>query len=260
MNIEYLKSMFDYTGKNAIVTGASQGIGKGIAVSLAKLGANITILGRNEKLLQEACEEIRAEGASCEYASFDITDQKAVDAFFADYFDKHEKLDIYVSNAAFTVMKSALDTSAEEINSLYATNFRGALLGLQHAAAKMKQQKSGNIVITTSVNALNPLPSQGVYTTTKCALEGLVKCLAADLVKYGIRVNSIAPGAVNTNLNAEMFVNPELRKQVDAMVPLGYVAEPAEMGDVVACMVSDAFRYMTGSTVLVDGGLNLRMS
>ena len=87
----------------------------------------------------------------------------------------------------------------------------------------------------------------------------MIRCIAADLSKYGIRVNTMAPGGINTNMNHDMFVDPELRAKFDPLVPLGHIGTIEEMGDVVACMVSDAFRYMTGSTVLVDGGLMLRM-
>lgn len=257
--MDYLNQIVGLRGKTAIVTGASQGIGKGIAVSLAKFGAEVTIIGRNKKLLEEAKKEVEAAGGSCDAAVCDVADKAAVDSFFDLYIKKHDKLDIFVNNAGYTVMKGALDTTEGEMEGLLRTNYMGALFGLQRAAQCMKNQRDGNIVIVTSVNALYPLPSQGVYTTTKCALEGLKSCLAADLCHYNIRVNTLAPGAVNTNMNHDMYVNGEVRKEVDKMIPLGHVADIEEMGDVCACMVSDAFRYMTGATVLVDGGLGLRI-
>lgn len=259
MNYGYMNKLLSLESKNAIVTGGSQGIGKGIAVSLARFGAAVTICGRNEELLKQTQKEIQDFGGICETARFDIASREAVDAFFAKYQKTHDKLDIYVGNAGYTVMKHALDTTEAEIDSLYATNYKGTVFGVRNAVEMMKPQQAGSIVIVTSVNAMNPLPSQGVYTTTKCALEGLVRCLAADLSKYNIRVNAMAPGGINTNMNHDMYVDPELRKQFDSIVPLGHIGEIDEMGDVVACMVSDAFRYMTGSTVTVDGGLLLRM-
>ena len=256
---EYMLKLMSLEGKNAIVTGSSQGIGKGIAVSLAQFGAAVTICGRNEALLAQTKREIEALGGKVECAKFDISSQAEVDAFFDAYEKTHDKLDIYVGNAGYTVHKPALETTEAEIDGLFATNYKGTIFGARRAAEMMKLRRQGNIVIVTSVNALNPLPSQGVYTTTKCALEGLVRCMAADLSKFNIRVNSMAPGGINTNMNHDMFVNPELRAKFDPLVPLGHIGTIEEMGDAVACMVTDAFRYMTGSTVLVDGGLNLRM-
>lgn len=259
MNLDYIKSLFCYDGKNAIVTGGNQGIGKGIAMSLAKCGCNVTILGRNEKLLAETKEEIEALGVKCETAAFDMCDEEGINKFFDEWEKTHDKLDFFINNAAYTIMKSALQTSKKEMMSLFETNYMGSLLAIQRAAEIMKKQNYGNIVIVTSVNALWPLPSQGVYTTTKNALEGLKSCLAADLCKYNIRVNTLAPGGINTNMNAEMHNNPEVLKKIGPMIPLGHIGEIDEMGDAVVCMVSDAMRYMTGATVLVDGGLKLRL-
>ncbi len=259
MNLEYIKNLFCYDGKNAIVTGGSQGIGKGIAMSLAQCGCNVTILGRNQELLAQSQREIEALGVTCETAAFDLKDEEALNAFFDEWEKTHDKLDFYINNAAYTIMKSALETSKEEMMSLFETNYMGSLLGLQRAAAIMKRQMYGNIVIVTSVNALWPLPSQGVYTTTKNALEGLKSCLAADLCKYNIRVNTLAPGGINTNMNASMHNNYDILSQAGKMIPLGHIGEIDEMGDAVVCMVSDAMRYMTGATVLVDGGLRLRI-
>lgn len=260
MNIEFIKNRLSLDGKIAIVTGASQGIGKGIAVSLANFGADVIILGRDAGLLKETQKEIGDLGRQCEYAAFDISVQANVDTFFDEYRKTHDKLDIYVSNAAYTIRKSALDTTSEEMSGLWDTNVKGSLFGLQRAAAMMKEKRKGNIVLVTSVNALNPLPSQGVYSSTKYALEGLMRCLASDLAQYNIRVNSLAPGGINTHMNKELYNNREMLERVGKQIPLGRIGEIDEMGDVVACMVSDAFRYMTGSTVLVDGGLSLRMA
>lgn len=259
MNNNYLLKQLSLEGRNAIITGGSQGIGRGIAISLSQFGAAVTICGRNMNLLKQTQLQIRSFGGVCEIAQFDVSSSLEVDAFFAEYRKTHDKLDIYVGNAGYTVMKHTLDTTEEEIDGLFATNYKGTVWGVRNAAEMMKPQNAGNIVIVTSVNAMNPLPSQGVYTTTKCALEGLVRCLAADLSPYNIRVNAMAPGGINTNMNHDMYVDPTLRKDFGHMVPLGHIGEIDEMGDVVACMVSEAFRYMTGATVVVDGGLMLRM-
>lgn len=258
MNLDYVKNTFGLEGKNAVVSGASQGIGKAVAASLAGLGAHVTLLGRNRQALEKAVCQIRADGGQADWAAFDVTRQTDVDRFFDDYLQKR-RLDIFVNNAAYSIRKRLGETLPEDVDGLIQTNVKGAMFGLQRAAAAMKAQRDGNIVIVTSVNALAPLPTQAMYSSTKAALETMMRCLAADLAGSGVRVNSCAPGAVDTQMNAQEWPTKEKVLQAGAGIPLQRVAAPEEIGDVVACMVSPAFRYMTGSTVLVDGGLTLRV-
>ena len=256
MNLEYVKQLFDLSGKKAIVTGGSQGIGRAIAESLSRFGADVSILGRNRDYLQQVEASIRDEGGFCRAYAVDVSSEDQVERFFKEYMRENKRLDIFVNNAGYTIRKSATETTSEEMDGLFATNIKGALYGLSRAGNIMKAQREGNIVIITSINALAPLPPQAVYTSTKCALEGLLKCLAADLSPYNVRVNSCAPGAIDTNMNAE--ATKEEMEACANTVPLRRVGDPIDIGDVVSCMVSDACRYMTGATVVVDGGLLLR--
>jgi NAD(P)-dependent dehydrogenase (short-subunit alcohol dehydrogenase family) len=120
----------------------------------------------------------------------------------------------------------------------------------------IKQGRGGSIVIVTSINAIAPLPGQAFYSCTKAALEALMRCLAADLAKEGIRVNSVAPGAIATDMNNHF--TPEVVERLAAKIPAGRVGEPADIGDVVAFLSSDEARYITGSTIVADGGYLLR--
>ena len=258
MQHEYVKKLFCLDGRKVIVTGGNSGIGRGAAVSLASLGAEVTIIGRDQPTIDETVAELCAINPNCAGYRVDVGRKADIDTFFSNYYRVNgDRLDILVANAGISVLRRALDTTEEEVERLYDINFKGTLFCCQQAAKAMKEQRSGSIVIVTSVNALYPLPPQAVYTSTKCAQEGLMRCIAVDLAKYGIRVNTIAPGAVLTNLGRD---NPETPKTPKARleIPLGRVGKPEDIGDVIACMVSDAFRYMTGSTVLVDGGLKLR--
>lgn len=258
MDISYIKNLFSLEGKNAVVTGGSQGIGRGIAESLAKFGAKVTILGRNQELLDETASEIIKAGGECSTYAFDISNRDEARKFFADYMENHNSLDIFVSNAGYTVRAQITDTTDEQIDGLIATNLVGAITLLNEAAAQMKEQRSGSIAVVTSVNGLSPLPGQGMYSVTKFGLEGASKALASTLAEYGVRVNSIAPGAVATAMNAEALVQPESVEATLKRIPLYRIAVAEEIGDVVACVVSDAFRYMTGATIVVDGGLSLK--
>ena len=265
INQDYVKRVLGLEGKRAIVTGGNSGIGKGVAVSMANMGADVTIIGRDQATLDEAVAELKAINPACSGARADVSNKAEVDAFFDDYYSKNDdKLDILISNAGVCKMIRALDTTEEDVDYFFDINYKGTLFCCQQAAKAMKEQMSGNIVIVTSVNALWPLPPQAAYSSTKGALEVLMQCLAVDLAPFNIRVNTLAPGAISTNIGRDNPKRPpdqipeHLRGKARPMLPLKRVGEPEDMGDAVACLVSDAFRYMTGSTVLIDGGLKLR--
>ncbi|MCL5073223.1 MAG: SDR family oxidoreductase [Actinobacteria bacterium] len=254
---EYINKLFSLDGKKAIVTGASQGIGKATAISLANFGAEVGIVGRNQKYIGEVVSEIVSAGGKAEGYHVDVSDKAQVDHFFDGYLEKHSGVDIFVNNAAYTVRKQILETQSNEIDGLINTNLKGAIYCLQRAGRIMREQRSGNIVIVTSITMFSGLPSQGVYSSTKGALEIVMKCLAVDLAPYGVRVNSCVPGAIDTAMNREFYSHKDLYDAAVQRIPLRKVGLPVDIGDVVAYMVSDASRYMTGSSVVVDGGLHL---
>ena len=264
MQMDYVNKMFCYDGKKAIVTGGNSGIGMGIATALASLGADVAILGRDRATLDEVEAKLRSLGTDSKAYRVDVSKKREIDDFFDLYYKENGlKLDILVANAGISLPKRALDTTEEDVDKLFNTNYKGTLFCCQRAAEAMKEQMSGSIIIVTSVNALYPLPPQSAYTSTKSAQEVLMQCLAVDLAKYNIRVNTLAPGAIKTNLGRDNPPRPAGQQPPPADgrrpgIPLGRVGLPEDMGDAVACLVSDAFRYMTGSTVLIDGGLKLR--
>ncbi|MDR2649176.1 MAG: SDR family oxidoreductase [Clostridiales bacterium] len=264
MDLDYIRGILCLDRKKALVTGGNSGIGRGIARSLTAFGAEVSIVGRDRRSLDETARELRELGGFGKAYQADISDKTELDRVFDAYAaDFDETLDILAANAGVSFFKSALDTTEDEVDTLINTNLKGVLFCCQRAAEMMKKRMNGCIIITTSVNALYPLPSQALYTATKAAQEALKECLAVDLGPYGIRVNNIAPGAVKSNLARNFNFPPpspedSSEKPRRMELPLGRVGEPDDIGDVVACMASDAFKYMTGSTVLVDGGLKLR--
>lgn len=255
-NTDYIHNLCSLEGRNAIVTGGNQGIGRAIACSLAKLGARVTIVGRNSQTLKEALSLL--EGDHHESYTLDVSNRQEVDAFFQTYQEQHESLDIFINNAAYSVHATMDETSEKDIDGLLDTNLKGALCCLQHAAGMMKVQKKGSIVVITSVNGMNPHPTQAMYSVTKFALEGAVKALASSLGPYNIRVNSCAPGAIDTPINTQAFSKPGFIEEFNTKVALRRIGAMEEIGDAVALLVGDAFRYMTGSTVVIDGGLMLK--
>ncbi|MGE5597994.1 MAG: SDR family NAD(P)-dependent oxidoreductase [Bacteroidota bacterium] len=244
-------------GKIAVVTGGSKGIGRDVALALAHEGADVIVVSRHLHEAETVAAEIEALGTRALAAAVNVADHEQVQALMAETVPAFGGIDIYVNNAGITVMKGLLDTSPAEIDAILNTNLKGAMYCLSGAARQMREQgRGGNIVIITSINALWPLSRQAVYSSTKAALEVLVRCLAVDLAPHGIRVNSVAPGAIKTDMNAHF--TPEVIERMNARIPLGRVGEPADIGGVVSFLVSDAARYMTGSTLVVDGGFMLR--
>ena len=258
MNEAYMKKIFGLDGKTAVVTGSSSGIGQAIAESLANLGAHVAVLGRSQQGIEQTCARIRDNGGSCQGYAVDITKQEEQERFFQTFLAEHKHLDIFVANAGINVRGELPDVTEKEMGLLLGTDFIGTIYGLNHAAEVMKKQREGNIVIITSVNALSPLANQALYSAIKCAMESVMRSLAVTMAEYGVRVNSCAPGCIHSALNQHIFSQEQFRREKERGIPLGRIGNPEDIGDVVACMVSDAYRFMTGSTVLVDGGELLR--
>ena len=196
MNMDYINRIFNLDGKKAIVTGGNSGIGKGIAISLASLGVDVAVLGRDQATLDETEAELRALGTNGKAYRVDVGVKREIDDFFDGYYKENGlKLDILVANAGVSRARRAMETTEEDVDNIFAINYKGVLFCCQRAAEVMMEQRYGNMIIVTSVNALYPLPPQAAYTSTKSGLEVLKECLAVDLAKYNIRVNTLAPGA-----------------------------------------------------------------
>lgn len=258
MNEAYIKHVFDLTKKTAIVTGAGSGIGQGIAVALANFGAHVVLMGRRMERLKETRAQIEGMGGSSEIRAVDIRDKAKMEQAIRAVKEKCGNVDIFIANAGFNVRAELLDTTEEEIDALLATDYKGTLYGVMEAGRLMKEQKNGNIVIISSINGVSAMGNLAVYSSIKYALEGVVRSLAASLGPYGVRVNSCAPGVILSEMNQEIYSNEQNREAKLSAIPLRMLGVPMDIGNVVACMVSDAFRFMTGTTVLVDGGELLR--
>ena len=146
----------------------------------------------------------------------------------------------------------------EQVDTLINTNYKGVLYGVMRAGRIMRDQRCGNIVIMSSINGVSAMPNLAVYSSIKYALEGITRALAGSLAEYGVRVNSCAPGVILTKINENIYsIKDNLEKKLES-IPMRKIGYPEDIGDVVATMVSDAYRFMTGTTILVDGGEHLR--
>lgn len=243
-------------GKTALVTGSTSGIGRGIALELAKAGATVLVTGRRQRRIEETVRMIEELGGTAYGRVMDVTNYEDIHEFFTS-FVKPRGIDIFVNNAGITAIKNFVDNTQEEIEAICRTDLLGAVYCTQEAARLMiEQSRGGNIVMITSCNAVSPLPRQAFYSSIKCALEGLVKGIAWELSKYHIRVNSVAPGAVVSELTG--IRTEEEQKKIGEQFPIPRMGQPEDIGKAVRFLVSEEASYITGTSLLVDGGLVLR--
>lgn len=251
-----MKDVFSLAGKRAVITGASKGIGEAIAIAMAERGADVLLVARNVEKLTNVSRRIETLGRACAWVDADVSTPEGIARVKAAA-DEFGPVHCYVNNAAFTLYKTPLESDAEDIDALFDTNFKGAFCLTREMAQRMIRQGQGGVILfVTSINAQSALPSQALYSCTKASLESMMRSFAAELGGYGIRVNSLAPGAVRTDMNPHF--TPQKLSEMGEKIPLGHVGEPEEIADVAVFLCSDASRYMTGSTVVVDGGYLLR--
>lgn len=249
-------------GKVAAVTGAANGIGKGIAFAMAREGASVAISDVDEAGARAAANEIAEEtGVRTLGMKCDVTSREEIDAFVADAVQKLGRLDVMVANAGIAIGVRAIDTTPEQWDQTMAINGRGVMLTDQAAARQMiAQGEGGSIINLASIAALNGIsPTLMAYCASKGAVAQLTKCFALDLAADRIRVNAIAPGLVDTDIWGKMFQAPGIldsgmREQMAQSVPLGRMAGPEDIARMAVFLSSDDADYITGQIHVVDGG------
>lgn len=257
--------MTDFQGKSVIVTGASTGIGKAIAIHLAKLGANVTVnyysqQDKAESTKQQmlaACQEIESCGGKPLLVQGDVSDREDVDNLFAQTIEKFGSLDILVNNAGIQVEGPSHEIDIDDFDRMLAVNLRGAYL-CSRAALKHFLDKGikGVIINNSSVHEIIPRPGYLGYAVSKGGMENMTRTLALEYARQGIRVNAIGPGATATPIN-EWVHDPEQLSRAQEFIPMGRVGKPEEMAAAVAFLASEQASYITGQTLFIDGGLTL---
>jgi NAD(P)-dependent dehydrogenase (short-subunit alcohol dehydrogenase family) len=237
-------NLFRLDGKRALLIGAG-GIGREVALALAAHGAHVVCADKDSTTAKAIADEV--DGQAVE---LDVTDADAVGAAA----DELGAVDVLVLTAAMNVRKRIFDYTPEEFDRVVALNLKATFAVLQEFGRRMVEQRAGSIVLFSSIRAQVVEPGQSVYAATKAGAFQLVKTAAAEFGEAGVRVNAVAPGVVETPLTAQIKANPEWYHAYTTKSALGRWAQPSELVGAVVFLASDAASYVTGSTVMVDGG------
>jgi NAD(P)-dependent dehydrogenase (short-subunit alcohol dehydrogenase family) len=248
-------SPFDLTGKIAIVTGASRGIGAEIARLLAAQGAHTIVSSRKQADCQTVVDDIVAAGGSAEALACHIGEMEQIEALFAQVKAQHGRLDILVNNAATNpFFGHILDTEPSVFQKTVDVNIRGYFYMSAHGARLMASNGGGSIINVASVNGVVPGVQQGIYSITKAAVISMTKAFAVECAESGVRCNALLPGLTDTKFASVLVNTPAILKQALAHVPMRRVAQPSEMAGAALYLASDAASYTTGAVLNVDGG------
>jgi NAD(P)-dependent dehydrogenase (short-subunit alcohol dehydrogenase family) len=249
---------FPLPGKVAIVTGGRRGIGKAIALALAEVGADIAICDRviEGGELKAVAEEVKRWGRRSLAVQTDITQKADVDSLVKRVVDEFGVIDILVNNAAMNIRAPLLELREDGWDRVIDTDLKGYYLCSQAVGRRMAEQKRGNIINIASTAAMKAAPEMGAYCIAKAGVVMLTRVLAVELAQYNIRVNAIAPYMVKTKFSQPLWSAPETLKQLESEIPLGRLAETDDIIGSVLFLASDASSYITGHTIIVDGGLS----
>lgn len=259
-NMSNLSSSGKLSGKVAIVTASTDGIGLGIAESLASHGAKVMISSRKEANVSAAVDKLRADGHDVAGAVCHVGKQQDRDNLFKETVNRWGGLDILVSNAAVNPYFGSIVDCPEDVwDKIFEINVKIAFLLFRDSAPLMKARGGGSAVFISSIGGYQAIHGLGPYSVSKTALLGLTKALATEMASEKIRVNCVAPGVVRTKFAAALTENEDIAEKVIETVPLGRFGLPSEIGGTVSFLASDEASYITGETLVVAGGMHARL-
>jgi len=241
-------------GRVALITGASRGLGRAMAVALAQGGAQLALVARDEDKLKETAAEVHAAGAESRIFLADVAREADVERIKHQVTDAYGRVDILINNAGINHRKNLVDFTLEEWTRVMDTNVNSVFLMCRAFIPMMKGRGYGRIINMTSIMAHVSLPGRTVYSTTKTALLGLTRALAQEVAADGITVVGISPGPFGTEMNIPIMQNPEINAQFMSKIPLGRWGKVEEIGQLALFLCSDGAGFITGTDILIDGG------
>jgi 3-oxoacyl-[acyl-carrier protein] reductase len=247
--------MFSLKEKVAIVTGASQGIGRDTALALAEAGAKVAVAARSEEKLQALVAEIHATGGCAFAVKMDVADPEQVKAGFKQVLEKFGRLDILVNNAAITRDGLSMRMKLDDWEAVLRTNLTGAHLCIQQALPTMMKARVGRIINISSVVASSGNAGQANYVAAKAGLIGLTKAIAIEIASRNITVNAVAPGFVETPMTD--VLPDKVKEELKTRIPLGRMGSARDVAAAIVFLASDEARYITGHVLNVNGGMHL---
>jgi NAD(P)-dependent dehydrogenase (short-subunit alcohol dehydrogenase family) len=251
-------NLFNLTGKIALITGASRGIGESIAKLLAEQGAHVIVSSRKLDDCQLVADAIISDGGSAEAVACHVGNMDDISNCFAHIKQAHGKLDILINNAATNpYFGDILDTDLGAYTKTVDVNIRGYFFMCIEGGKLMRDNGGGSSVNTASINAIKPGPMQGIYSISKAAVVNMTQAFAKECGRHNIRVNALLPGLTKTKFAGALFSNEEMYKNAIKTIPLHRHAVPDEMAGTVLYLASDASSYTTGECIVVDGGFTL---
>lgn len=247
------------TGKTALITGAGRGIGEAIAKTFARQGANVVVLDVEREQAEEVTEAIHKEGGTAMSIAADVSKENEMRQAFENILSRFGTLDVLVNNAAVQIIGPLHEFTEEQFDQVVDVNMKGVFIGCKLALPIMMKQSSGVILSVSSVLGVVGDHDMAIYGATKGAVIALTKSLAVSYGSYGIRVNCVCPGDVNTPMVQHYFdsqpVPAEAREQVSRHYPLKRIAEPEEVANTLVFLASEEASFISGGSIFVDGGL-----
>tara|TARA_B100001179_G_C18594102_1_gene406266 strand:+ start:863 stop:1612 length:750 start_codon:yes stop_codon:yes gene_type:complete len=243
---------FNLNNKIAVVTGASQGIGKIIAFELAKSGAHVACISRNKKAIESIVEEITINGGQASSFPCDISDSDTLSEIITEIIKENSRIDILVNNAGITKDSLLMRMSIEQWDDVINTNLKGAFHCTKAVVRYMMKNKFGRIINITSIVGLTGNAGQANYAASKAGLIGMTKSIAKEVASRGITANCIAPGWIETSMTDKL--SGEVKNEFLSHIPVGRIGSPDDIANAVIFLASDEAGYITGQTITVDGG------
>lgn len=241
-------------GKVALVTGAGRGIGRQIALTLAKNGATVIVNYNGSKESAEAvAAEITAAGGTAEAIQCNVADFAASEVFIKQVLEKYQKVDILVNNAGVTRDNLIMRMTEEDYDMVLDTNLKGAFHMIKHLSRSFIKQRSGKIINISSVSGVLGNAGQSNYSASKAGLIGLTKSIAREFASRGINVNAVAPGFIDTDMTKNM--TEDAKRALNGMIPMGKIGNASDVSDLVLFLAGEHSNYITGQVICVDGGM-----